>query len=219
MYPTTDDTPCDLSKMAESHTCDSSPPHRAMSSIMGTDTTAVSADPQSWEKKQVTTIRSSDPIQSVTFDTSSKTILKRADSHSSLRETQQVRRHSKLLNRSRSTPSLKHKLSTQFMHPTIVHRPDLRVRASILSINSQIVSDGQPSDPLSPAVTVTTSNINSGNTSPNRKKSSTRTSVASSVLDGVLQRAKSLSILRSTQDRTSYDHEDDQVTAIIIPCK
>ncbi len=115
------------------------------------------------------------------------------------------------LRQSKSSPGLSHKLSTKFVHPTVVHRPNMRSRPSLASLRTSSdlrsvldvplrqANTQDTTDPSSPSST-------SNNTSPVEDPSTGKTSLLSDVvsqrsaeakerMERSLVRAKTLSVV------------------------
>ncbi|KAH0562214.1 hypothetical protein GP486_003091 [Trichoglossum hirsutum] len=119
--------------------------------------------------------------------------------------------------RSKSSPGLAHRLSTTFLHPTVVHRPSLKARPSLmLSIppppQDQTIDPEPQSNVANPGDTPVTSYNTSGSTSPKAKSSTEATSISSGFSSGPsnrhwnstrqLGRSKSSSALERSRDHS-----------------
>ncbi|KAI9701884.1 MAG: hypothetical protein M1836_001228 [Candelina mexicana] len=115
------------------------------------------------------------------------------------------------LRKSKSSPGLSHKLSTKFVHPTVVHRPNMRSRPSLASLKTSSDLKSVVDAPLRQANTQDTTDpsspsSNSNNTSPVDDPSTGKTSLLSDVvsqrsaeakdrLERSLVRTKTLSVV------------------------
>ena len=121
---------------------------------------------------------------------------------------------------SKSSPGLSqrlsHKLSTALIHPTIVHRPNLKSRPSVKSIQleavlaltaSPTVNLSQPnsSDPSTPPTS------GSGNTAPQNKQSTGKTSISSDVASAHSVKARVPSDLTVAQPKGTLMSRDNNI--------
>ncbi|KAH0542928.1 hypothetical protein FGG08_002697 [Glutinoglossum americanum] len=120
------------------------------------------------------------------------------------------------LARSKSSPGLAHKLSTTFLHPTVVHRPSLKSRPSLMlsipSLQDQTMGPDPGACVASPSDTPVTSYNTSGSISAKAKNSTEGTSVSSGISSGTsgrhgnstrqLVRSKSSSALERSRDHS-----------------
>lgn len=134
------------------------------------------------------------------------------------------------LARSKSSPGLAHKLSTTFLHPTVVHRPSLKARPSLMlsmpSPQDQTVDPETQPSVASPDDTPVTSYNTSGSISAKAKNSTEGTSISSGLSSGPtsrqgnstrqLARSKSSSALERSRDHSLSPIQEAPV--VISPC-
>jgi serine/threonine protein kinase len=129
---------------------------------------------------------------------------------------------------SKSSPGLSHrlshKLSTALIHPTVVHRPDLKSRPSVKSIQSEValakavstsINADQPdsSDPLTPPTG------GSGNTGPQNNQSTGKTSISSEATDAHSVLAKLPSDLTVAKSKSTPMLRESDIKKPLTPIK
>jgi hypothetical protein len=136
-------------------------------------------------------------------------------------------RRSSGLARSKSSPGLAHKLSTTFLHPTVVHRPSLKSRPSLmLSLQDHAMNPEPESCVVSPDDTTVTSYNTSGSISAKAKNSTAGTSISSGLSSGhsnkqgnstpQVTRSKSSSALERSRSQSLSPIQETPV--VITPC-